>query len=80
MEGPYKNVTRNDNKTIPYSESFIEQFGEKNRHLAFKNKNASQTGQAAWFVSNCGSQSGREEFVEKLKRFGQIQTAFSCDF
>ena len=51
-------------------EIFIKQFGEKNRHLAVKDKNDSTTAQVAWFVSNCGSQSGREYFVKKLKRSG----------
>ena len=48
-------------------ESFIKQFGEDNRHLARKPRDDS-TAPAAWFVSNCKSFSGREDFVEKLKR------------
>ena len=56
-------------RPLPHSlESFIKDFGEKNRHLARKNRRNSTNAQAAWFVSNCRSFSGREDFVEKLKR------------
>lgn len=37
--------------------------------MAVKDEDDSKTAQVAWFVSNCGSRSGREDFVQKLKRF-----------
>lgn len=50
-------------------ESFIQDFGEKNRHLALKERRNSTKAHAAWFVSNCRSFSGREELVKKLKSY-----------
>ena len=34
-----------------------------------KEENNSTSGLAAWFVSNCNTYSGREDFVEKLKKY-----------
>ena len=34
-----------------------------------KEGKTSNSGLAAWFVSNCKSYSGREDFVEKLKKY-----------
>ena len=48
---------------------FIQKFGEENRYLAVKEGKTSNSGLAAWFVSNCKSYSGREDFVEKLKKY-----------
>ena len=48
-------------------ERIIQQFGEENKHLAVKERNNS--GVAAWFVSNCNTYSGREKFVDNLKKY-----------
>ena len=50
-------------------EMVIRQFGEENPHLAVKEGKNESTGLAAWFVSNCNTYSGREDFVEKLKKY-----------
>ena len=50
-------------------EKFIQKFGEENKDLAVKERNDSTSGLAAWFVSNCNTYSGREDFVEKLKKY-----------
>ena len=50
-------------------EKFIQQFGEENKHLAMKEGKNSSSGLAAWFVSNCATYSGREDFVEKLRKY-----------
>ena len=47
----------------------IQQFGEENKHLAVKEGKNANSGLAAWFVSNCNTYSGREDFVEKLKKY-----------
>ena len=49
-------------------ESYISKFGHDNKHLAIKEGRNSSTGLAAWFVSNCNNYSGRDKFVEKLKK------------
>ena len=46
---------------------FIEQFGKNNRHLA-----SGKTKKVAWFVSNCHSMSGREQYVKKLQQYIQV--------
>ena len=50
-------------------EKFIQKFGEENKDLAVKERNDSTSGLAAWFVSNCNTYSGREDFVENLKKY-----------
>ena len=47
----------------------IQQFGEENKDLAVKEGRNANSGLAAWFVSNCNTYSGREDFVEKLKKY-----------
>ena len=47
----------------------IQQFGDENKHLAVKGGKNAKSGVAAWFVSNCNTYSGREDFVEKLKKY-----------
>ena len=47
----------------------IQQFGEENKDLAVKEGKNANSGLAAWFVSNCNTYSGREDFVEKLKKY-----------
>ena len=50
--------------------AFIEKFGRDNWQLR-GNKSKS----VAWFVSNCFSKSGREDYVNELKKY--IQVIFS---
>ena len=53
----------------PALENYIEYFGQNNRHLA--NKTIKEF-KAAWFVSNCHSQSRREDFVKAMQKNGII--------
>ena len=46
----------------------IKSFGKANRHLATKPNEKNTKAVAAWFVSNCDSKSGRENFVKRLKK------------
>jgi hypothetical protein len=45
----------------------IETFGVENKAVANGKKKA-----VAWFVSNCASESGREIYVDKLKKYIQV--------
>ena len=45
----------------------IRAFGQKNQNLSGNKKKA-----VAWFVSNCDSKSGRESYVEELKKHIQV--------
>ena len=47
--------------------AFIEKFGQENLQLR-GNKSKS----VAWFVSNCFSMSGREDYVNELKKYMQV--------
>ena len=48
----------------------VQQFDEKNRNLAVKEGKNASVGLAGWCVSNCPTYySGREDFVEKLKKY-----------
>ena len=57
---------------------FIQKFGKENRYLAVKEGKTSNSGLAAWFVSNCESYSGRKDFVEKLKKYIPVDIYGSC--
>ena len=46
----------------------IKTFGEANKHLANKVNEKNTSAVAAWFVSNCESKSGRENFVKRLQK------------
>ena len=54
-------------------DSLIEEFGKNNQHLAEKSSWLDPTGTpsapAAWFVSNCHSKSGREDFASQLQQY-----------
>ena len=57
---------------------FIQKFGEENRYLAVKEGKTSNSGLAAWFVSNCESYSLRKDFAEKLKKYIPVDIYGSC--
>ena len=47
--------------------AFIEKFGQENSALKGEKKKA-----VAWFVSNCNSESLREDYVNELKKHIQV--------
>jgi hypothetical protein len=53
----------------PELTKIIDQFGKNNIHLA-RNRTGAK---AAWFVSNCGTQSKRESLVKELQKHMPIQ-------
>ena len=59
-------------------ESFIQQFGEDNQHLAVKEGKNSTTWIAAWFVSNCYTHSGRDDFTRELKKYIAVDIYGAC--
>ena len=56
--------------------SLIKQFGEKNRHLAKKPKASNVL--VAWMVSNCYTVGNREQFVEELREFIDVDIYGEC--
>ncbi len=55
-------------------QSYIRDFGRRNRHLAGNRTEF----KAAWFVSNCNSKSGRNEIVSALTRHMQVDVYGAC--
>ena len=47
--------------------AFIERFGQENFQL-----NGKKSKSVAWFVTNCYSASGREDYVNELKKYIQV--------
>ena len=56
--------------------SLIKQFGKKNRLLARKPKASNVS--VAWMVSNCYTVGNREEFVEELQEFIDVDIYGEC--
>ena len=59
----------------PELDALIQEFGQKNQHLA---QNRSNIPNAAWFVSNCETQSHREQFVNELLNYMTVDVFGTC--
>ncbi len=61
----------------PDLDRYIKIFGQKNVHLALGKKKWERP-RAAWFVSNCHSRALREQYVNNLKKFMDVDIYGSC--
>ena len=59
----------------PELDALIQEFGQNNQHLA---QNRSNIPNAAWFVSNCETQSHREQFVYELLNHMTVDVFGTC--
>ena len=71
--GPYGTISSFKNHPVEEEkiQGMIKIFGQNNQHIAH-----GRTKKVAWFVSNCHSMSGRENYVRKLQEHIEV---VSCD-